>query len=313
MCKSCRSASATFYFSSLIHHLQYITCQGPLSFSVQEFWGNGGPDNSRYEDTCAELPAWSRGLCWGQGQEERKWGTEPNTKHRKGWAGEPNAFVKRLSHMLWKKKSRIISVSSPSCKQNVSVLILSHLYYVIVQSQGDTAHALLKAVTWPSNMSTISHSDSHESLVVDKHIASSRLELSSQRCHSNTQRLLCPADPCPPPCPLPTPPGAPVAPYPGPLGGPCSSPGLARQAVWVWGPPAVPGAWPGWNQPHCIRPKTTGVLTDHTWPLLINLAAVPFVSLVCVHVNLISIVSLLHPTFSFSCFFVLLIPKVQFS
>lgn len=126
-------ASATFYFSSLIHHIQYITCQVPLSYSVQKFWGNGGPDNSRYEDTCAELSAWSRGLCWGQGQEERKWGTEPNTQHRKGWAGESSAFVEIRTpwavitySMLWQKKITFhFCVLSPLCKQNLSDLILS--------------------------------------------------------------------------------------------------------------------------------------------------------------------------------------------
>ena len=71
-----------------VHHIPW-----PSLFSVQEFRGDGGPDNSRYEDTCAELPARSRGLCRGQGQEERERGTQPNTEHGEGWAGEPNAFV----------------------------------------------------------------------------------------------------------------------------------------------------------------------------------------------------------------------------
>lgn len=83
--------------------------------SVQEFWGDGGPDNSRYEDTCAELPARSRGLCRGQGQEERERGTQPNTEHREGWAGEPNAFITvpgSSSHICCHS-----CVSSPFCKQ----------------------------------------------------------------------------------------------------------------------------------------------------------------------------------------------------
>lgn len=126
------------------------------------------------------------------------------------------------------------------------------------------------------------------------------LWLSSQCCHSNTQRLLCHADPCPPPCPLPTPPGAPLAPFNWPRGGPCSSPGHTpvREAVWVWRPSAVPGAWPRWDQPHCIRPKITGVLTNHTWPLLINLIDLayngPFVVLICDCVCFCANITLCH-------------------
>jgi len=113
---------------------------------------------------------------------------------------------------------------------------------------------------------------------------------------------------------LPTPPGAPVVPLPGPCGGPCSSPGHAsiRQTVWVWRPPAVPGAWPGWDQPHRIRPKTTGVFTDQTWPFLMNLIGVSSGGLcvtliaVCVCSSRCShCVTLRHHAFSFSHFHLL--------
>lgn len=63
-----------------------------FSCSVQEFWGDGGPDNGRYEDTSAEFSAWSWGLRWWQGPEERKRITQPNTEHRDGRAGEPNVY-----------------------------------------------------------------------------------------------------------------------------------------------------------------------------------------------------------------------------
>lgn len=114
-------AAQLFFINTLIHQTQYIACHVPLSPSLsrfldsaQEFWGDGGPDNSRYEDTSAQLSSWSWGLCWRKRQEERERVTQPNTEHREGWAGEPDAFIK-MCHSC---------VLSPSWEENLSFYLL---------------------------------------------------------------------------------------------------------------------------------------------------------------------------------------------
>lgn len=96
-------------------------------------------------------------------------------------------------------------------------------------------------------------------------------------------------------------------PHTGPIGGPCPRTGLARKPVWVWRSPAVPGAWPGWDQPHCVCAETPGVLADCIFaPCWWTLPQAHW----CVHVNLQFLFFILHLEFSIFILCIL-VPKLH--
>lgn len=157
-----------------------------FSHSVQEFWGNGGPDNSGNEDTSSKPPAWTRRLCWRQGQEARKRVTQPDTEHREGWAGESNAL-----------------------KDSVNIIItFVHLLFV-------SYHHMLWCRSWPFKVKSshlVKSSDSTQVISYWWQIASlphiGQCWLTSVLPWNEQAALAFHAHISPCPCPLPTPPGA---------------------------------------------------------------------------------------------------------